>query len=117
MSQKQPKQRLVDFLDADGERRSSIPAARALKLEFDGRAVLTRRGDTVRVCRMRRTPKEPKGLSIRNYQGQKYHYREHLDNGNSIFQLKHIARRDLPIFIKSVTDCMPALPLKQEARQ
>jgi hypothetical protein len=117
----------VPLYSCDQEFQGHIPERYALKLEAHGVAQLVRqkggvKKGAIRRVVMRRRPGDPKPTVLRDYLGQGYSYKHHLDDGHRPWALKplggKVSRRDQniefnlapgctrPIFLRVLLDCL-----------
>lgn len=104
-----PNDRRIPLYSADNELRAWIPYRRAEQIarEGIGRLVRHKKGHVSR-CILHRRSGDPKQVSVENYQGTRYSYRQKLDNNLRCWKLKKLGPGDelRPVFLRVLTDCL-----------
>ncbi len=86
-----------------------VHRAEAQRMIATGRARRRCSSDTMRAIELTETPgrplRAPSPPRLTQFMGQRYTYVERLEVNHRLVALKHIDRRDQPLFLLSVTDC------------
>lgn len=109
MSSQKPK-REIPLYRYDDSLIEYTNAARIERLERCGRLsrVVRHKKGTINRAVMRPREGEPKPTELRDHVGQRYSFREHLDDGHRPWKLKRLGEGDelRPIFLRVLTDCL-----------